>query len=91
MEEVYYSDKLFTVNSGWSDRWQLYRRLMELEICCKCSTGKPLEVTVDTPTAAVQVWSVARQQMMERSQSIDWLDRCFVLDAARNNGEVLYD
>jgi hypothetical protein len=91
MEEVYYSSRLFTVNSGWSDRWQLYRRLMELEISCKCSTGKPLEVTVDTPTAAAQVWSVARQQMMERSQLVDWLDRCFVLDSARNSGEALYD
>ncbi len=91
MEDVYYSDKLFTIDSDWSDRWQLYRRLMELEISCKCSTGKPLEVTVATPTAAAQVWSVARQQMMERSQLVDWLDRCFVLDAAPNRDEVLYD
>ncbi len=91
MEEVYYSDKLFTVDSDWSDRWQLYRRLMELEISCKCSTGKPLEVNVDTPATAIQVWSVARQQMMERSQLVDWLDRCFVPDSAPDRGEVVYD
>jgi hypothetical protein len=91
MEEVNYSDCLFIVNSGWSDRWQLYRRLIELEISCTCSTGKPLEVTIDTPTAAIQVWSVARQQLLERSQMVSWLDRCFGLHADRNSGELLYE
>lgn len=91
MEKVNYSDRLFIVNSGWSDRWYIYRRLMELEISCTCSTGKPLEVNVDTPTAAIQVWSVARQQLSERSQQLNWLDRCFDLHSARNSDELLHD
>jgi hypothetical protein len=91
VEEVNYSDRLFIVDTGWGDRWQIYHRLTELKIPCKCSTGKPLEVTVDTPTAAVQVWSVARQQLVGRSQLVNWLDRCFDLHSARNRSELLYD
>lgn len=77
MERVNYSNYLFVVNVGWGDRWQIYHRLTELEIPCKCSTGKLLEVTVDTPTAALQVWSVARQQLVQRIQMVNWLEQCF--------------
>ena len=44
-------------------------------------TGKPLTVSVDTPTAAIQVWSVTRTQSSGRSQLVDWLDRCFTVQA----------
>jgi hypothetical protein len=91
MEKVNYSDRLSILNLGCGDRWQIYRRLTELEISCKCSTGKPLEVTVDTPTAAVQVWSVARQQLSERSQLVNWLDRCFELQLDRYSSELRYE
>lgn len=77
MKKVNYSNYLFVVNVGWGDRWQTYHRLAELEIPCKCSTGKPLEVSVETPTAALQVWSVARQQLVQRSHMVDWLEQCF--------------
>ena len=87
MKKVKYSESVFIVDTAWGDRWQLYRRLTELNIPCKCSTGKPLAVTVDTPTAAIQVWSVARQQLAGRSQLINWLDRCFEL----HGSELLYD
>ncbi|PSB59479.1 Asr1405/Asl0597 family protein [Chamaesiphon polymorphus] len=81
MEQVNYSDWIFIVDAAWGDRWQIYHRLQELEIFCKCSTGKPLTVTVDTPTTVVQVWSVFRTQSLDRSQLVDWLDRCFTLQA----------
>ena len=87
MKKVNYSESIFILDTAWSDRWQLYRRLTELNIPCKCSTGKPLAVTVDTPTAAIQVWSVARQQLAGLSQLINWLDRCFDL----HGSELLYD
>lgn len=87
MEQVNYSDWILIVGTAWGDRWQLYHRLTELSIPCQCSTGKPLAVTVDTPTAAIQVWSVTRQQLAERSQLINWLDRCFDL----HGSELLYD
>ena len=72
-----YSDCLFIIDVTYGDRWHIYRRLMELKIPCKYSTGKPLTVAVDTPTAAIQVWSVARQQLVDRPQLVNWLDRCF--------------
>jgi hypothetical protein len=95
-----YSDCLFIVDTVWGDRWQIHRRLQELKIPCKCSTGQLLVVTVDTPTAAIQVWSVARQPLVGRSQLVNWLDRCFDLDAVgvasagrehRHDSGLLYD
>lgn len=99
MEKVNYSDWIFIIDTAWGDRWQVYRRLLELKIPCQCSTGKPLTVTVDTPTAAIQVWSVTRTQSIDRSQLVDWLDRCFTLQAVGvasrnenlNSSESLYD
>ena len=85
-----YSDCLFIIDITWGDRWQIYRRLTELKIPCTCSMGKPLTVTVDTPTAALQVWSVARQQLVDRSQLVNWLNRCFDLHADRNSSELRY-
>ena len=85
MEQVNYSDWIFIIDTAWGDRWHIYRRLQELKIPCKCSTGKPLTVTIDTPTAVIQVWSVTRTQSIlhgrgfanGRSQLVDWLNRCF--------------
>jgi hypothetical protein len=99
MKKVSYSGCIFIIDTAWGDRWQIYHRLRELEISCECSAGKPLRVVVDTPTAAIQVWSVARQPSMlhgrgfanERSQLVDWLDRCFTLQAARQGSELSYD
>ncbi|WP_373542841.1 Asr1405/Asl0597 family protein [Chamaesiphon sp.] len=100
MEKVNYPDWILVIDTVWGDRWQIHRRLTELKIPCKCSTGQLLVVTVDTPTAAIQVWSVARQPLAGRSQLVNWLDRCFDLDvvgaasAGRencNSSELLYD
>jgi hypothetical protein len=91
MKKVSYSGWIFIIDTAWGDRWQLYHRLTELEIVCECSTGKSLKVAVETPTAAVQVWSVARQPSLDRCQLVDWLDRCFILPAARQGSESPYD
>jgi hypothetical protein len=100
MEQVNYSDWIFIIDTAWGDRWQIYHRLQELEISCECATGKPLTVAVETPTAAAQVWSVARQPSIGRSQLVDWLNRCFTLHAVgiaaagrenRNGGELHHD
>jgi len=80
MEKVNCTNYLFIVNVNWGDRWQTYHRLAELEIPCKFSTGKLLEVIVKTPTAALQVWSVGRQQKIQRRQIIDWLEHCFKIN-----------
>jgi hypothetical protein len=84
-----YSNCLFIIDTAWGDRWQIYRRLQELKIPRKCSTGQRLVVTVDTPTVAIQVWSVTRTQSIDRHQLIDWLDRCFTLQADYNDSESL--
>ncbi|AFY93360.1 Asr1405/Asl0597 family protein [Chamaesiphon minutus] len=91
MKKVNYSDWIATIDTAWGDRWQIYHRLQELEISCNCSTGKPLTVSVETPTAAIQVWNVARQPSLDRCQLVDWLDRCLILQAARHGSELLYD
>jgi hypothetical protein len=114
MEKINHTDWIFIIDIAWGDRWHIYRRLQELKIPCQCSTGKPLTVTVDTPTAAIQVWSVTRTQSLGfalpslrdatrtaigRSQLVNWLDRCFTLQAVgvasrnenRNGSELLYD
>lgn len=77
MKDIDYLNYLFVISVNRGDHWQIYHRLTELEIPCKCSTGKPLEVNVETPTAALQVWSVTRQQQGQRKQIVGWLDRCF--------------
>ena len=95
-----HSNCLFVIDTAWGDRWQIHRRLQELKIPCECSTGQLLIVTVDTPTAAIQVWSVTRTQSIGRSQLVNWLDRCFTLRAVgvasagrenRNGSELLHD
>jgi hypothetical protein len=87
MEQVNYLNHLYTINVFWGDRWQIYHRLAELGITCKCSTAKPLEVSIETPTAALQVWSVARQQIVDRSYMVSWLELCF----KQNYQQVLED
>lgn len=61
------------------DRWQVYRRLQELEIPCWCHTYKPLKVEVNSPVAIAQLWSVVRQVSLSRRELASWLDRCWEL------------
>lgn len=61
------------------DRWQVYRRLQELEIPCWCHAYKPLKVEVSSPIATVQLWSVVRRVSLSRQESMPWLERCWQL------------
>ncbi len=59
------------------DRWQIYRRLRELEIPCACPEDGGFEVEVNNPVAAVQVWSVIQHHTAARQQLVQWLESCW--------------
>lgn len=61
----------------WADRWTVYQRLQELQIPCCCNTNRPLQVEIESPTAAIQLWSVVRQITTSRSELISWLNECW--------------
>ncbi|NEP02019.1 MAG: hypothetical protein F6K58_25850 [Symploca sp. SIO2E9] len=60
-----------------SDRWQVYRRLQELDITCSYRTNQPLSYQVNEVTAAIQVWSVVRQLKLSRCEIAAWLEKCW--------------
>ena len=49
------------VQVSWLDRWQVYKRLQELEIPCWCAVDQPLRAKVNTVKQAAQLISVLRQ------------------------------
>lgn len=51
---------LSSVTVSCDDRWQVYYRLQELNIDCQCSSFQPLKVNLQTPTEALQLWSVVK-------------------------------
>lgn len=61
----------------WSSRWEVFRRLQQLDVECKCSTNEPLLVDLYSPTTAIQIWSVLRQWNISRRELINWLDDCW--------------
>ena len=71
-----YSFKQVVEVSG-TDRWQVYRRLQELEIPCHCQTNQALTVDIGSIAAAIQLWSVVRQLNAKRQDSIEVLERCW--------------
>lgn len=66
-----------TIEINHADRWQVYLRLQELDIPCHCSTNQPLRVKVNSPTAALQLWSVVRQVNYSRPHLVKWLTLCW--------------
>ncbi|MBP0016148.1 MAG: hypothetical protein J7647_01170 [Cyanobacteria bacterium SBLK] len=60
-----------------ADRWSIYHRLQELEIPCNCDIEKPLEARIATPTAALQLWCIARRYRSSRHQLLDFLEDCW--------------
>jgi hypothetical protein len=60
-----------------ADRWQVYRRLQELSIPCRCGTNQPLSAQINNVTAAIQLWSVVRQLTVPRRELVYWLERCW--------------
>lgn len=65
------------VEVGRTERWQVYRRLQELEIPCKCQTNQALTVEIGSIAAAIQLWSVVRQLNGKRQDLIEVLERCW--------------
>lgn len=67
------------VRVSWPDRWQVYRRLQELEIPCWCAVEQPLRTQIDTVKQAAQLISVLRQVSASRSELVQWLECCWRL------------
>ena len=61
----------------WLDRWQVYQRLQELDVPCRCYTNEPLTVQIANGVAAIQLWSVAKQLTAPRQELVCWLERCW--------------
>jgi hypothetical protein len=68
-------DYCIDVNCG--DRWQIYRRLQELDIPCECAIYRPLRVEVCDSLAVVQLWSVLRHSTAPINQLVAWLELCW--------------
>ncbi|HEY9608841.1 Asr1405/Asl0597 family protein [Allocoleopsis sp.] len=65
------------IEISWGDRWQVYRRLQELEIPCQCRTNQPLRYQIQDVAAAIQLWSVVRQLTVPRRELASWLEHCW--------------
>ncbi len=61
----------------WQLRWPIYQRLTDLGVPCEYAPYQPLRVEVNSPLAALQVWSVVRQMSAPRETLIDWLEQCW--------------
>lgn len=58
-------------------RWNVYRRLQELDLACECGCDRPLTVAISTPADALLVWSVVQATTRPKASLIDHLDRCW--------------
>lgn len=58
-------------------RWDVYHRLQELAIACSCQMGKPLQVSIASPTEAIQLWSVVKQATTSCHERRAWLETCW--------------
>ncbi len=59
------------------DRWQVYRRLQELDISCWCEVEKPLQVQLKNTNEATQLKSVLKQFTANRQELVQLLQRCW--------------
>lgn len=76
-----------TLEMSCIERWNVFRRLNELAIPCECACGEPLRVTVDTPAAALQVWSVTQQFLAPRKMQIQRLEHCLQQHKSYSTGK----
>ena len=60
-----------------SERWSVYRRLKELNIPCWCPQDGFLWIEIDSCLHAILIRSIIQQFVSTRSESIDWLERCW--------------
>ncbi len=66
-----------TVSVPLGDRWLVRDRLQELDIPCHCESDGSLRVTITSPLAALQVWSVLFRWTGARLAQVGWLEQCF--------------
>ena len=66
-----------TVNCD--DRWQVHYRLQALGLETQCKSFQPLQVKINTPLEALQLWSVVRQVSMPRHVLAASLDESWQL------------
>ncbi|WP_052050347.1 Asr1405/Asl0597 family protein [Leptolyngbya sp. KIOST-1] len=59
------------------NRWTVYHRLQALGLACDCGCDRPLSVAIDTPAAALQVWSVVQATTQSKLSLTDHLERCW--------------
>lgn len=60
-----------------TNRQKVYERLQQLEIPCSWGDGEPLQVRVENPVAALQVWSVLQQYAPSDAAVRQRLKRCW--------------
>jgi hypothetical protein len=65
------------VSISRSDRWQVHARLQELDISCTCLENGSFQAEVQTPLAALQLWSVVHRFTASRHQLVKQLERCW--------------
>lgn len=57
--------------------WDIYHRLHDLGISCHKNSYEPLQVSLTTPLAFVQTWSVCIQHMQPQDVMVSWLNHCW--------------
>ncbi|MDJ0577859.1 MAG: hypothetical protein QNJ65_22210 [Xenococcaceae cyanobacterium MO_234.B1] len=60
-----------------SDRWSVHRRLQELNIPSWCPADGALWIEIDSCIHAILLRSAIQQFVSTRSESIEWLERCW--------------
>lgn len=65
------------IEISWADRWQVYRRLQELGIPCRCAPNQPLSAQINDVGTAIQLWSIVRQLTVPRRDLVSWLEECW--------------
>lgn len=60
-------------------RWDVYLRLQELSVSCKCKLGVPLQVQVNSVTEAIQLWCVVQACTADKLSHLAHLERCWQL------------
>ncbi|MGF1458615.1 MAG: Asr1405/Asl0597 family protein [Leptolyngbyaceae cyanobacterium] len=69
-------EQKFTMELDTCDRWSVFQRLQELSIPCQCAYGQPLQVEATTPTAVMQIWSVAQHWTRPLEATVAMLENC---------------
>jgi len=60
-------------------RWNIYHRLQELNISCKCDSGQPLQVDFKTPLELLQFHCVVYRLTASRQDCLATLKHCWTL------------